>query len=158
MVHCGSCGTVPVPERQLPVLLPKVDEHFVQGMAGNPLETAHDWVNTPCPRCGGAAKRDTDTMDTFVDSSWYYMRFVDPRNDDAPFSAERAEAMLPVDLYIGGIEHAILHLLYARFMYKVLMGSPLVQHEGGQAGDVHEPFGRLITQGHGPRQDIHRHS
>jgi len=147
IVHCGSCGPVPVPEDQLPVLLPEVTDHFVQGMTGNRLESAHDWINTSCPKCGGAAKRDTDTMDTFVDSSWYYMRFIDPHNDKAPFSPEKAKAMLPVDLYFGGIEHAILHLLYARFIYKALMESSLVRGEEEAAAGVQEPFRRLVTQG-----------
>ncbi|KAL2152428.1 hypothetical protein VTH82DRAFT_5612 [Thermothelomyces myriococcoides] len=151
IVHCSSCGAVPVPDEQLPVMLPEVDEHWAGKKTGNPLETLEDWVNTSCPKCGGPAKRDTDTMDTFVDSSWYYMRFIDPHNKDAPFSAEKAKAMLPVDLYIGGIEHAILHLLYARFVYKFLMTSSLVtsgEAEASEAADkVHEPFQRLVTQG-----------
>ncbi|KAK3939560.1 hypothetical protein QBC46DRAFT_387532 [Diplogelasinospora grovesii] len=151
IIHCGSCGAVPVPDNRLPVELPEVDEHWAGKKVGNPLEHQTDWVNTSCPKCGGAAKRDTDTMDTFVDSSWYYMRFVDPHNKDAPFSAEAAKANLPVDLYIGGIEHAILHLLYARFIYKFLMTSSLVA-EGAEASaeapaEVHEPFTRLVTQG-----------
>ncbi|KAL2177863.1 uncharacterized protein P884DRAFT_199023 [Thermothelomyces heterothallicus CBS 202.75] len=150
IVHCDSCGAVPVPDEQLPVMLPEVDEHWAGKKTGNPLEALEDWVNTTCPRCSGPAKRDTDTMDTFVDSSWYYMRFIDPHNKDAPFSAEKAKAMLPVDLYIGGIEHAILHLLYARFVYKFLMTSSLVswgEAEAEAADKVHEPFQRLITQG-----------
>ncbi len=147
IVHCGTCGPVPVPESQLPVLLPKVDNHFIEGKTGNPLETAHDWINTSCPKCGSAARRDTDTMDTFVDSSWYYMRFIDPHNDAAPFSPDRATSMLPVDVYIGGIEHAILHLLYARFVYKALMTSCLVRDEDEPPREAHEPFRRLITQG-----------
>ncbi|KUI52815.1 Leucine--tRNA ligase, mitochondrial [Cytospora mali] len=125
-------------------LLPEVDNHWAEGKLGNPLETASEWVNTSCPKCGGAAKRDTDTMDTFVDSSWYYMRFVDPHNTEAPFSEESA-SLLPVDLYVGGIEHAILHLLYARFIYKFLMSSSLGPE--GPSEVVHEPFTRLITQG-----------
>ncbi|KAK5656131.1 hypothetical protein OQA88_4891 [Cercophora sp. LCS_1] len=147
IVHCGSCGPVPVPEEDLPVLLPEVDEHWAEKKVGNPLNSAKEWVDTSCPKCGGPAKRDTDTMDTFVDSSWYYMRFIDPHNKDAPFLAEKAKTLLPVDLYIGGIEHAILHLLYARFIYKFLMTSPLVSGEGEAAADAYEPFRRLITQG-----------
>ncbi|CAK7224421.1 coenzyme A transporter [Sporothrix curviconia] len=161
IIHCGSCGAVPVPEEDLPVTLPDVEEHFAGKQVGNPLASpeAADWVNVPCPQCHGPAKRDTDTMDTFVDSSWYYMRFVDPHNKDAPFAADKALQNLPVDLYLGGIEHAILHLLYARFIYKVLMTSELVgaaaeepkeaEKEGDEAapGPVHEPFTRLITQG-----------
>lgn len=144
IVHCGSCGAVPVPDDQLPVQLPEVDGHWAEGKPGNPLESATEWVSTSCPKCGGTAKRDTDTMDTFVDSSWYYMRFVDPHNVAAPFSADKAP-LLPVDLYVGGIEHAILHLLYARFIYKFLMMSSLVPQESSEL--VHEPFTRLITQG-----------
>jgi leucyl-tRNA synthetase len=147
VVHCDSCGAVPVPDEQLPVLLPEVDEHWAGKKTGNPLETLDDWVNTSCPKCDGPAKRDTDTMDTFVDSSWYYMRFIDAHNKDAPFSAEKAKSMLPVDLYIGGIEHAILHLLYARFIYKFLMTSSLVPESEEALEKVYEPFQRLITQG-----------
>ncbi|EAQ86011.1 hypothetical protein CHGG_07264 [Chaetomium globosum CBS 148.51] len=148
IIHCDSCGAVPVPEEQLPVVLPEVDEHWAGKKAGNPLETQEDWVNTPCPNCSGPAKRDTDTMDTFVDSSWYYMRFVDAHNKHEPFSPEKAQSMLPVDLYIGGIEHAILHLLYARFIYKSLMTSSLTPGEEVDVADTtHEPFQRLITQG-----------
>lgn len=147
VIHCDSCGAVPVPEKDLPVVLPEVDEHWVDKKVGNPLDSVEEWVNTSCPKCSGPAKRDTDTMDTFVDSSWYYMRFIDPHNKDAPFSAEKAKELLPVDLYIGGIEHAILHLLYARFIYKFLMTSPLVSGEGEVAADADEPFKRLITQG-----------
>ncbi|KAL2118430.1 hypothetical protein VTJ04DRAFT_8090 [Mycothermus thermophilus] len=149
IVHCGSCGAVPVPDDQLPVMLPEVDDHWADKKTGNPLEALDEWVNTDCPKCGGPAKRDTDTMDTFVDSSWYYMRFIDPHNQDVPFAADKARSMLPVDLYIGGIEHAILHLLYARFIYKFLMTSSLVSGSTSEADptSVHEPFKRLITQG-----------
>ncbi|KAK4236239.1 hypothetical protein C8A03DRAFT_35876 [Achaetomium macrosporum] len=146
IVHCESCGAVPVPDEQLPVMLPEVDAHWADKKTGNPLESLEDWVKTACPKCNGPAKRDTDTMDTFVDSSWYYMRFIDAHNKDAPFSAGKAKSMLPVDLYIGGIEHAILHLLYARFIYKFLMTSSLVP-ETATAETAHEPFRRLITQG-----------
>lgn len=144
IVHCDSCGAIPVPDDQLPVKLPDVDNHWTEGKPGNPLESATDWLQTSCPQCGGAAKRDTDTMDTFVDSSWYFMRFIDPHNANAPFSPEKA-SQLPVDLYIGGIEHAILHLLYARFIYKFLMTTTLASPEASDK--VHEPFTRLITQG-----------
>ncbi|KAH0444986.1 leucyl-trna synthetase [Colletotrichum camelliae] len=144
VIHCGSCGPVPVPDDQLPVKLPQVDEHWADGKPGNPLERADDWVNTSCPKCGGEAKRDTDTMDTFVDSSWYHARFADPHNEKEPFSVEAAKA-LPVDLYLGGVEHAILHLLYARFFYKFLATTPLFP--ASEEGAVHEPFSRLITQG-----------
>ena len=147
IVHCGSCGAVPVPDEELPVVLPEVDDHWADKKTGNPLETLQDWINTSCPKCDGPAKRDTDTMDTFVDSSWYYMRFIDAHNKDAPFSTNKAGSMLPVDLYIGGIEHAILHLLYARFIYKFLMTSSLVPENGEPSTSSHEPFKRLITQG-----------
>ncbi|KAI8630366.1 leucyl-tRNA synthetase [Xylariaceae sp. FL1651] len=152
IVHCESCGPQPVPDDQLPVELPKIDHHWAGGRAGNPLESATDWVNTSCPKCHGPAKRDTDTMDTFVDSSWYYMRFADPHNQDAPISAIAAQAHLPVDIYIGGVEHAILHLLYARFFYKAIMGNLYpTQGKGGSTESPHEsshePFKRLITQG-----------
>ena len=145
IVHCASCGEVPVPDEQLPVLLPEVDAHWAGKKTGNPLETLDEWVNTECPKCHGPAKRDTDTMDTFVDSSWYYMRFIDPHNEAGPFDPQKARDMLPVDIYIGGIEHAILHLLYARFIYKFLMTSPLFPTSS--ASERHEPFKRLITQG-----------
>ncbi|KAH9208627.1 leucyl-tRNA synthetase [Leptodontidium sp. 2 PMI_412] len=144
IIHCNSCGAVPVPDDQLPVELPPVDSHWAKGKTGNPLEHAHDWVNTSCPRCGEAAKRDTDTMDTFVDSSWYFMRFPDPKNPDSPFSAEAANGNLPVDLYIGGVEHAILHLLYSRFISKFLATTPLWPNGAKVLG---EPFKKVLTQG-----------
>jgi len=147
IIHCVECGAVPVPDKDLPVLLPKVDDHWAEKKVGNPLETLQDWVHAPCPKCGGPAKRDTDTMDTFVDSSWYYMRFIDPDNKDTPFSGEKARSLLPVDIYIGGVEHAVLHLLYARFIYKFLMTSYLVSGEEKTMADKYEPFKRLITQG-----------
>lgn len=144
IIHCDSCGPVPVPVDQLPVTLPSVEGHWLRGKAGNPLEEAHDWVNTPCPECGHAAKRDTDTMDTFVDSSWYFMRFADPHNTENPFSADSADSTMPVDLYIGGVEHAILHLLYARFISKFLSTTPLWPTGALELG---EPFKQLLTQG-----------
>ena len=146
IIHCDSCGTVPVPDDQLPVELPKVDDHWSEGKPGNPLEHATEWLNTKCPKCDGPAKRDTDTMDTFVDSSWYYARYADPHNETQPFSQEAVKNHLPVNLYIGGVEHAILHLLYARFIYKFLSTTPLFpNHEESDA--TAEPFTRLITQG-----------
>jgi leucyl-tRNA synthetase len=141
IIHCRHCGPVPVPADQLPVELPKMPNG--PSVKGNPLESAHDWVNTTCPNCSSPAKRDTDTMDTFVDSSWYYMRFPDSDNSLAPFSPESAASFLPVDTYIGGVEHAILHLLYARFIYKFLSRSSLFPATQG----VNEPFRTLITQG-----------
>jgi leucyl-tRNA synthetase len=146
IIHCESCGPVPVPIDQLPVELPPVEGHWLRGKAGNPLEDAHEWVNTQCPTCHSPAKRDTDTMDTFVDSSWYFMRFADPRNDEMPFSTDTANDLLPVDLYIGGVEHAILHLLYARFISKFLATTSL--WPAGASRDIRaEPFKQLLTQG-----------
>ncbi|PHH84683.1 hypothetical protein CDD83_1547 [Cordyceps sp. RAO-2017] len=143
IVHCEACGPVAVPDDQLPIKLPRVDQHWAEGKAGNALESSADFVDTECPQCGGAARRDTDTMDTFVDSSWYYARFADPHNADRLVSPEAAKD-LPVDIYIGGVEHAILHLLYARFIYKFLATTPvLAQH----SNECPEPFRRLITQG-----------
>ncbi|KAN0102549.1 leucyl-tRNA synthetase [Hyaloscypha variabilis] len=144
IIHCGNCGAVPVPADQLPVELPPIERHWGGGKGGNPLEHAHDWVNTFCPSCKGAAKRDTDTMDTFVDSSWYFMRFPDAENEEAPFSAEAANSHLPVDLYIGGVEHAILHLLYARFISKFVATTTLWPDGWKSAG---EPFKKVLTQG-----------
>jgi leucyl-tRNA synthetase len=135
-VYCEKCGTVPVDEKDLPVKLP-LDVEFTGH--GNPLATSESFVNTTCPKCGGPAKRETDTMDTFFDSSWYFLRFCDPKNDQAPFDKEKANYWMPVDIYIGGIEHAVLHLLYARFFEKFLKDLGLVDYE--------EPFTKLITQG-----------
>ncbi|ESZ93679.1 leucyl-tRNA synthetase [Sclerotinia borealis F-4128] len=146
IIHCDSCGPVPVPKDQLPVELPSVEGHWLKGKAGNPLDNAHDWVNVSCPKCGGDAKRDTDTMDTFVDSSWYFMRFADPKNSMTPFSPQAANAILPVDVYIGGVEHAILHLLYARFISKFLSTTSLWP-EGSTSKVRGEPFKRLLSQG-----------
>ncbi|OJJ97347.1 hypothetical protein ASPACDRAFT_33320 [Aspergillus aculeatus ATCC 16872] len=146
IIHCDSCGPVPVPSEQLPVKLPKIKGDWLKGKKGNPLESSHDWVNTQCPSCGHSAKRDTDTMDTFVDSSWYYLRFLDPKNKQSPFSPSVAR---PVDIYVGGVEHAILHLLYARFIYKSLSQSELFP-ELARAGNVSgpfEPFKSLLSQG-----------
>ncbi|KAG0648614.1 Leucyl-tRNA synthetase [Hyphodiscus hymeniophilus] len=142
IIHCNSCGPVPVPVSELPVELPSVEGHWLRGKAGNPLEDAHDWVNTSCPKCGGNAKRDTDTMDTFVDSSWYFMRFIDPHNKDELFDSKLAEKGLPVDLYIGGVEHAILHLLYARFISKFVATTSLWESKNDG-----EPFKELLAQG-----------
>jgi leucyl-tRNA synthetase len=137
IVHCESCGMVPVPDDQLPVELPEVEDYAPKGKS--PLEAATDWVNTSCPDCGAEARRETDTMDTFVDSSWYFLRYLDARNGDAAFSREAADHWMPVDQYIGGVEHAILHLLYARFFVKALA-------DMGHVGVV-EPFANLFTQG-----------
>ena len=137
IVHCERCGDVPVPDDQLPVLLPEIEEYLPKGRS--PLAAAEDWVAVDCPRCSGPASRETDTMDTFVDSSWYYIRYADPHNDAEPFSREIADYWLPVNQYIGGVEHAILHLLYARFFTKVMNDLGLV--------GFREPFARLFTQG-----------
>ncbi len=137
VVHCDACGVVPVPDDQLPVLLPEVDDYAPQGQS--PIAAATDFVNTTCPKCGGPARRETDTMDTFVDSSWYFLRYTAPHLSTAAFEREIVDYWLPVDQYIGGIEHAILHLLYARFFTKVL-------YDLGYVG-FSEPFARLFTQG-----------
>ncbi|GAA1832144.1 leucine--tRNA ligase [Actinomadura chokoriensis] len=140
IVHCEACGEVPVPDEQLPVRLP-------EGLRGadlapkgtSPLAAASDWVDTECPKCGGAAKRDTDTMDTFVDSSWYYFRYCSPGYEGGPFDVEQVRRWMPVDQYTGGVEHAILHLLYSRFFTKVLYDMGMVEFT--------EPFRRLLNQG-----------
>ncbi|MHB9052959.1 MAG: leucine--tRNA ligase [Thermoleophilia bacterium] len=137
IVYCDKCGTVPVPVDDLPVLLPDVDDYAPKGKS--PIATNEEFVNTVCPVCGGPAKRETDTMDTFVDSSWYFLRYTDPRNDREPFDRAIANYWMPVDQYIGGVEHAILHLMYARFFTKVLYDMDLVAFE--------EPFNNLFTQG-----------
>ncbi|MFN7065945.1 MAG: leucine--tRNA ligase [Aquificaceae bacterium] len=136
IVYCPSCGIVPVADEELPVMLPKEVE--ITGY-GNPLERVQEFVNTICPKCKGPAKRETDTMDTFFDSSWYFLRFCDPKNSQKPFDPKVVGFWMPVDLYIGGIEHAVLHLLYARFFQKFLYDLGLVKDK--------EPFLRLITQG-----------
>ncbi|HET7121888.1 MAG TPA: leucine--tRNA ligase [Solirubrobacterales bacterium] len=137
VVYCDECGIVPVPEEQLPVELPEIDDYAPQGKS--PLAAAEEWVATECPRCGAAARRETDTMDTFVDSSWYFIRYLDSRNSEAAWDRAAADHWLPVDQYIGGVEHAILHLMYARFFVKALA-------DLGQLG-VQEPFANLFTQG-----------
>ncbi len=146
IIHCKNCGAVPVPEDELPIELPTVKEDWFKGKIGNPLEAADEWVNTSCPTCKGSAKRETDTMDTFLDSSWYFMRLADPHNASDPFSPEAAESHLPVDIYIGGVEHAILHLLYARFISKFFASTSYWPSGGGEK-NAGEPFRRLISQG-----------
>jgi leucyl-tRNA synthetase len=137
IVYCDDCGTVPVLEKDLPVLLPEEIEFRPTGVS--PLVWCEGFVNAPCPRCSKPAKRETDTLDTFVCSSWYFLRYLSPNAKDRPFGRELVNTWLPVDQYIGGVEHAILHLLYARFMTKVL-------HDIGEIS-FHEPFGSLFTQG-----------
>ena len=137
IIHCERCGIVPVPEDQLPVVLPDVADYAPKGRS--PLAAAEDWVNVSCPSCGGPARRETDTMDTFVDSSWYFMRYADPHNDEAPWDPEVLARWMPVDQYIGGVEHAILHLMYARFFTKALADLGYLNFQ--------EPFARLFTQG-----------
>ncbi|MGL6024304.1 MAG: leucine--tRNA ligase, partial [Cetobacterium sp.] len=135
-LYCDKCGVVMEKEENLPILLP-TDVEFSGN--GNPLETSESFRNSTCPCCGGPARRDTDTMDTFVDSSWYFLRYCDPKNEKLPFSKEVADAWAPVDQYIGGIEHAVMHLLYSRFFSKVLRDMGLLSSN--------EPFKRLLTQG-----------
>ena len=137
VIHCEACGVVPVPEEQLPVRLPTGLR--LEGRGGSPLAKLESWVQVSCPCCGQPARRETDTMDTFMCSSWYYLRYADPRNDCLPFRREAVDRWLPVDQYVGGIEHAILHLLYSRFFTRVLRDRGLLGFE--------EPFARLLTQG-----------
>jgi len=136
VIHCPNCGTVPVPQSELPVLLPENVEFTGKG---SPLAKMEDWVNVPCPSCGTPAKRETDTMDTFIDSSWYFLRYPDASNQEKVFDTAKINDWMPVDQYVGGIEHAILHLLYSRFFTKVLRDRGLINCD--------EPFKRLLTQG-----------
>ena len=137
VVYCAKDGIVAVPDSDLPVILP--ENVKLTGEGGSPLATTPEFVNTTCPKCGGPARRETDTMDTFVDSSWYFYRYCDPRNDKAPFDSAKVAYWFPIDQYIGGIEHAILHLLYSRFWCKVMRDIGLIKHS--------EPIARLFTQG-----------
>jgi leucyl-tRNA synthetase len=139
IVHCPSCGEVPVPIDQLPVKLPDAAGLDLAPKGTSPLGAADEWANVPCPKCSGPARRDADTMDTFVDSSWYYMRYLNPQLSTAPFDPEEAKKWLPVDQYVGGVTHAILHLLYSRFFTKVMFDMGMV--------DFVEPFKRLLNQG-----------
>lgn len=136
IIYCDQCGIVPVPEEDLPVILP-TDVEFTS--KASPLTTRSDFINVKCPKCGRKAKRETDTIDTFVCSSWYFYRYVDPRNEKRPFDKDKAEYWLPVDQYIGGVEHAILHLMYSRFFNKFLRDLGLITTD--------EPFKNLLTQG-----------
>jgi leucyl-tRNA synthetase len=137
VVHCAACGIVPVPDDELPVLLP--ENAPLTGEGGSPLAQVPEFLETTCPRCGGPARRETDTMDTFVDSCWYYFRYCDPRNDTKPFEWDKAAPWFPVGLYIGGIEHATMHLIYTRFFTKVMRDLGLVT--------IDEPVDALFTQG-----------
>jgi leucyl-tRNA synthetase len=137
IVYCERCGTVPVPDEDLPVELPEIEDYMPKGRS--PLAAAEEWVNTECPSCGGKARRETDTMDTFVDSSWYFLRYCDAANDQEAWDPEALLEWMPVDQYIGGVEHAILHLLYARFFTKALADLGHL--------DFQEPFSSLFTQG-----------
>jgi leucyl-tRNA synthetase len=137
MIHCERDGLVPVPDDQLPVILPEKIEITQQG--GSPLSRVPEFVNVTCPKCGGPARRETDTMDTFVDSSWYFYRYTDPKNSNAPFDSAIAQYWFPIDQYIGGVEHAILHLIYSRFWTKVMRDLGLIE--------IDEPAARLFTQG-----------
>ena len=139
IIHCPSCGEVPVPDEQLPVVLPPAEGLDLKPKGTSPLGGAVAWATVDCPQCGGEATRDPDTMDTFVDSSWYYLRYADPNNHTAAFDPELVREWLPVDQYVGGVTHAILHLLYSRFFTKVLNDLGLV--------DFNEPFTRLLNQG-----------
>ncbi len=139
IIHCPSCGEVPVPEAQLPLTLPDAEGLDLKPKGTSPLGAATEWVNVECPKCGAAAKRDTDTMDTFVDSSWYYLRYPSSTVHDQPFLKKDIETWLPVDQYVGGVTHAILHLLYSRFFTKVLNDMGMV--------NFNEPFTRLLNQG-----------
>jgi leucyl-tRNA synthetase len=139
LVHCPKCGTVPVPESELPLTLPEVESYAPTGTGESPLAAITDWVNTKCPVCGGPAKRETNTMPQWAGSCWYYLRFLDPKNDKALASKKAMDYWMPVDLYVGGAEHAVLHLLYARFWHKVLYDIGAVNTD--------EPFRRLVNQG-----------
>ncbi|XP_048378512.1 probable leucine--tRNA ligase, mitochondrial isoform X2 [Stegostoma tigrinum] len=137
IVHCQSCGPIPVPHEDLPVLLPKIKSFTAKGLS--PLTTATEWLNCACPRCKGPAQRETDTMDTFVDSAWYYYRYIDSHNNERPFDKAAADFWMPVDLYIGGKEHAVMHLYYARFISHFCNDQNMVKYR--------EPFHKLLVQG-----------
>lgn len=137
IIHCSNCGIQPVPRNQLPVVLPTISQ--MPEKSNSVLAENIEWVNTVCPKCQGEAKRETDTMDTFVDSSWYFLRYLDPKNQQEMFSKEKAKKLTPVDLYIGGKEHAVLHLYYARFVNHFLHSLGLLPEK--------EPFKKLLVQG-----------
>ncbi len=137
IVYCDTCGIVPVPDEELPLVLPEIEDYKPKGVP--PLAQAEDWVNVPCPSCGGPGKRETETMDTFVDSSWYFLRYCDPQNEQAPFERTAVDYWNPVDLYIGGVDHATMHMIYARFWVKVL-------NDLGMLG-FREPFAQFFSNG-----------
>jgi leucyl-tRNA synthetase len=137
IVYCGDCGIVPVPEEELPVILPEVEDYKPKGIP--PLAQAEDWVRVPCPQCGKEGRREVETMDTFVDSSWYFLRYCDPHNDEAPYDREMADYWMPVDHYTGGVDHSTVHLIYARYFQKVLNELDLSIHR--------EPFKRFFGNG-----------
>lgn len=139
MVHCDRCGIVPVPEKDLPVTLPEIDDYLPRDDGKSPLSKANDWVNVKCPRCGGNAERETDTLDTFVDSSWYFLRYIDPNNQDEFASKNKLKQWMPVNFYSGGAEHTTMHLLYSRFWHKVLFDLGLVNEI--------EPYERRMNRG-----------
>jgi leucyl-tRNA synthetase len=139
IVHCESCGAVPVPEEELPLLLPEIEKYEPSGTGESPLVNIHEWVNTTCPKCKKPAKRETNTMPQWAGSSWYFLRYIDNKNDNELVNKDKAANYLPVDMYIGGVEHAVLHLLYARFYTKFLKDIGVV--------DFDEPFTRLFNQG-----------
>ena len=137
IVYCDDCGIVPVPEDELPVILPEVADYKPKGIP--PLAQAEDWVRVPCPQCGKEGRREVETMDTFVDSSWYFLRYCDPLNDEAPYNREMADYWMPVDHYTGGLDHSTVHLIYARYFQKVLNELDLSVHR--------EPFKRFFGNG-----------
>jgi leucyl-tRNA synthetase len=137
IVYCDDCGIVPVPEEELPVILPEVEDYKPKGIP--PLAQAEDWVRVPCPQCGKEGRREVETMDTFVDSSWYFLRYCDPHNDEAPYNRELADYWMPVDHYTGGVDHSTVHLIYARYFQKVLNELDLSVHR--------EPFKRFFGNG-----------
>ncbi len=139
LVHCAKCGTVPIPEDQLPLTLPEVEKYTPTGTGESPLAAIDEWVNTDCPTCGGPAKRETNTMPQWAGSCWYYLRYLDPDNPDIFASRDKVDYWMPVDVYVGGAEHAVLHLLYSRFWHKVLYDLGYV--------NTPEPFLRLVNQG-----------
>jgi len=137
VVYCDDCGIVPVPDEDLPVLLPDIEDYKPKGIP--PLAQAEDWVRVPCPRCGKEGRREVETMDTFVDSSWYFLRYCDPRNDRGPYDREIADYWMPVDHYTGGVDHSTVHLIYARYFMKVLNDLGLSRYR--------EPFARFFGNG-----------